>query len=156
MLDATNEKKNTSGKNCVRTSQPSNGVPPAAAAKKDAYYIVRTWHAPDCFRWRRKGVKFCFRFFRCSFRRSHVTRVVMCCVFNIIFYPFLLLLLVFFAVAFDGKGVLFGTEQNIKHVFCIRIRLHYIYNEATITPSTESARYHYRVCSVMHGWLQYV
>lgn len=91
--------KNHERKKCVRTSQPSIGVPPPAAAKKEmpiAYYVVRGTYM-TCGRLfsttKKRGENLVFDFFRCSFRRSYVTRVVCNTMYiQYFFYPFLLLL----------------------------------------------------------------
>lgn len=132
-------------KKCVR-SLPYIGIPKAGAKKLDAeregeksreltrrkgedYERDTLTHMRTVvFSVVKKGVKNLFEPFDLHSAASDAA-----CIFNLNFFFRLhfFRLSAFLLGAFDGKGVLFGTQQNIKNVFfCSRIGLHGICNEA--------------------------
>lgn len=97
---------------------------PSAAAERNKKWYISTHR-------RKKGVKF-RAFFYVSFGLGFGCAT--CCTMYInsmlIFHSFVWIISLLHLME---KGVLLGTQQNIKHVFCIRFRLHGIYNDAATT-----------------------
>lgn len=122
-------------------------------------HTVTLTHADNRFRcWqseRQRGeIPSEYLMFNASASDAMFSRACAVCVYSILifFYSVFFRLLAFLLFAFDGKGVLFGTQQNIKHAFCIRIRLHGIYNDATHTPHRRRRR-HPSIHSPVHSFV---